>query len=125
MYAAGGAREDKVGGGCGFLGYAWEKSSFSVFFRGFPFLSLVVIRFLAWLLVTMTDHKIASLVETAKTSSNGYDEEDGSLERTRSITKDSQGNTVIRGEDGDVFVIDRKAERELLWKFDLRILPLL
>ena len=47
------------------------------------------------------------------------------LERTTSITQDADGNTVINREDGEVFVIDRKAERALVWKFDLRILPLL
>lgn len=47
------------------------------------------------------------------------------LERTTSITQDASGNTVIQREDGEVFVIDRKAERALVWKFDLRILPLL
>lgn len=47
------------------------------------------------------------------------------LERTVSITQDSNGNTTIQREDGEVFIIDRKAERALVWKFDLRILPLL
>lgn len=54
--------------------------------------------------------------------------EDGSkdsLERTQSITTDAKGDTVIITEDGDSFTIDKKAERALLWKFDLRILPLL
>lgn len=41
------------------------------------------------------------------------------------ITTDQNGNTVITHEDGEVFIIDKKAERKLLWKFDLRILPLL
>lgn len=47
------------------------------------------------------------------------------LERTTSISQDDNGNTVINREDGGVFIIDRKAERALVWKFDLRILPLL
>ncbi|KAF2169615.1 hypothetical protein M409DRAFT_64693 [Zasmidium cellare ATCC 36951] len=54
--------------------------------------------------------------------------EDGSkdsLERTKSVTTDAKGDTVIVTEDGDSFTIDKKAERALLWKFDLRILPLL
>jgi MFS family permease len=44
---------------------------------------------------------------------------------TVAITNDENGNTVITREDGEVFTIDKKAERKLLWKFDLRILPLL
>lgn len=47
------------------------------------------------------------------------------LDRTTSITKTALGDTVIVKEDGDTFIIDKKAERALLWKFDLRILPLL
>jgi hypothetical protein len=47
------------------------------------------------------------------------------VDYTTSITKDSNGNTIISREDGEVFTIDRKAERALVWKFDLRILPLL
>lgn len=50
---------------------------------------------------------------------------EGDLERTKSIATDSKGDTVIQTEDGETFVIDKKAERKLLWKFDLRILPLL
>lgn len=50
---------------------------------------------------------------------------DDGLERTVSISRDNSGNTVITREDGDVFVIDQKAERKLVWKFDLHILPLL
>ena len=44
---------------------------------------------------------------------------------TAAVTNEADGNTVITREDGDVFTIDKKAERKLLWKFDLRILPLL
>lgn len=46
-------------------------------------------------------------------------------ERSKSLSYDAQGDTVITKEDGEVFVIDEKAERALVWKFDLRILPLL
>jgi hypothetical protein len=42
-----------------------------------------------------------------------------------SVETDADGNTVITREDGESYTIDRKAERKLLWKFDLRILPLL
>lgn len=39
---------------------------------------------------------------------------------------DSAGSTNIIGEDGDImYTIDPKAERRLVWKFDLRILPVL
>lgn len=47
------------------------------------------------------------------------------LDRTTSISSDANGNTVITREDGENFTIDHKAERRLVWKFDLRILPLL
>ncbi|KXT03787.1 hypothetical protein AC578_752 [Pseudocercospora eumusae] len=50
---------------------------------------------------------------------------EGELERTKSVTTYANGDTVIVREDGETFVIDKKAERALLWKFDLRILPLL
>lgn len=66
--------------------------------------------------------KSPSIMEASKP---GFEDADGSLERTRSITKDAEGNTIVKGEDGDTFVIDQKAERALLWQFDLRILPLL
>lgn len=66
--------------------------------------------------------KTPSIVEASKPD---YDQNSEGLERTSSITKDANGNTVITGEDGETFVIDQKAERALLWKFDLRILPLL
>lgn len=42
-----------------------------------------------------------------------------------SIAPDANGNTVITSQQGETFTIDRKAERALVWKFDLRILPLL
>lgn len=48
-----------------------------------------------------------------------------SLERTNSVTKDARGNTIITRDDGEIFTIDEKAERALVWKFDIRILPLL
>ncbi|KAI7287667.1 putative MFS transporter [Hortaea werneckii] len=47
------------------------------------------------------------------------------LDRTNSITSDAKGNTIITGEDGETFTISEKAERALVWKFDLRVLPLL
>ncbi|KAI6867133.1 putative MFS transporter [Hortaea werneckii] len=47
------------------------------------------------------------------------------LNRTTSITSDAKGNTIITGEDGETFTISEKAERALVWKFDLRVLPLL
>jgi hypothetical protein len=50
---------------------------------------------------------------------------DEGLHRTKSITSDEHGNTIITEEDGETFTISEKAERALLWKFDLRILPLL
>ncbi|KAK5716670.1 hypothetical protein LTR15_009562 [Elasticomyces elasticus] len=45
--------------------------------------------------------------------------------RAKSISTDPQGNTIITEENGEVFTISESAERALLWKFDLRILPLL
>ncbi|EME40139.1 hypothetical protein DOTSEDRAFT_74842 [Dothistroma septosporum NZE10] len=45
--------------------------------------------------------------------------------RAKSISVDAKGDTVVVTENGDSFTIDKKAERALLWKFDLRILPLL
>ena len=47
------------------------------------------------------------------------------LQRTTSITFDSKGNTIITREDGETFTISEDAERALVWKFDIRILPLL
>ena len=47
------------------------------------------------------------------------------LQRTTSITSDAKGNTIITREDGEVFTISEKDEKALVWKFDLRILPLL
>ncbi|KAK3698040.1 hypothetical protein LTR37_017156 [Vermiconidia calcicola] len=46
-------------------------------------------------------------------------------ELTTSIIVDDNGNTHINRDDGEVFTIDQKAERALVWKFDLHILPLL
>jgi hypothetical protein len=67
----------------------------------------------------MADHSILKQPDIhAKDSDNG-------LDRTTSITSDAKGNTVITREDGETFTIDHKAERALVWKFDLRILPLL
>lgn len=56
-----------------------------------------------------------------------YDKRDPveDFDRRPSITSDKDGNTVVEREDGEVFTIDRKAEKALVWKFDLRILPLL
>ena len=47
------------------------------------------------------------------------------LQRTTSVTSDAKGNTIIIKVDGETFTIDEKAERALVRKFDLRILPLL
>lgn len=47
------------------------------------------------------------------------------LQRTTSITSDAQGNTIVTKGDGETFTISDKAERALVWKFDIRILPLL
>ena len=47
------------------------------------------------------------------------------LHRTTSITSTTKGDTIITTDDGDTYTIDAKAERALVWKFDLRILPLL
>lgn len=41
------------------------------------------------------------------------------------ITHTADGDTVITQENGATFTITKRAERRLLWKFDLRILPLL
>lgn len=46
-------------------------------------------------------------------------------QRTTSITSDAQGNTIVTKGDGETFTISDKAERALVWKFDIRILPLL
>jgi len=54
----------------------------------------------------------------AKSSSN-------ELQRTTSIVSDSKGNTIITREDGETFTISEQAECALVWKFDIRILPLL
>lgn len=45
-------------------------------------------------------------------------------ERSKSITTD-HGATIIEKQDGEVITWDFKAERALVWKLDLRILPLL
>ncbi|KAK3117198.1 hypothetical protein LTR53_001702 [Teratosphaeriaceae sp. CCFEE 6253] len=45
--------------------------------------------------------------------------------RAKSISSDAHGNTLVTEENGEVFTISESAERALLWKFDLRILPLL
>lgn len=51
---------------------------------------------------------------------------DTEIRRSTSINmKDIAGDTVIVQEDGENFTISAAAERSLLWKFDLRILPLL
>ncbi|KAI5361290.1 Putative major facilitator superfamily, MFS transporter superfamily [Septoria linicola] len=47
------------------------------------------------------------------------------VRRSTSITKDIAGDTVIVQEDGENFTISAAAEQNLLWKFDLHILPLL
>jgi hypothetical protein len=46
------------------------------------------------------------------------------FDKKATITTEANGNTVITSH-GETFIIDRKAERALVWKFDLRILPLL
>lgn len=67
------------------------------------------------------DSKLPSTLESQKRISSS--EED--LQQTTSITKDPNGNTIIIQENGEQFTISPTAERALLWKFDLRILPLL
>ncbi|KAK4549037.1 hypothetical protein LTR36_007493 [Oleoguttula mirabilis] len=49
----------------------------------------------------------------------------GEPHRTASISADVLGNTIVTKQDGEIFIIDEKAERALVWKFDIRILPLL
>lgn len=56
---------------------------------------------------------------------NKSPEEPTSPHKQTSITVDEYGNTHISKDDGETYTIDRAAERALLWKFDLRILPLL
>ncbi|CAK1359515.1 unnamed protein product [Cercospora beticola] len=63
------------------------------------------------------DLKLPSLEAQKRDSSD--------LQRTNSISKDHNGDTVIVKEDGESFTISAAAERKLLWKFDLHILPLL
>jgi hypothetical protein len=46
------------------------------------------------------------------------------FDKKATITTEANGNTIITSH-GETFIIDRKAERALVWKFDLRILPLL
>lgn len=46
-------------------------------------------------------------------------------DRAHSISADAHGNQVVTLEHGETYVISSSAERALLWKFDLRILPLL
>ena len=65
-----------------------------------------------------TDSKLHSIEAQKRVSSED-------LHRTTSITKDTNGDTIIVKEDGEHFTISASAERALLWKFDLRILPLL
>lgn len=56
----------------------------------------------------------------------GPDSKLPSVASSSSITKDAaNGDTVVVTEDGEQFTISAAAERALLWKFDLRILPLL
>lgn len=59
-------------------------------------------------------------VPDVETKGTDTDERTGSI-----ITIDGKGDTVVTQEDGESYVIDAAAERRLLWKFDLRILPLL
>lgn len=68
----------------------------------------------------MTDSSSAKLPSVESTRKASYE-----IECTQSITTDANGNTVVVKEDGETFTIDKDAERRLLWKFDLRILPLL
>jgi hypothetical protein len=65
----------------------------------------------------MADISKVPNIESAKPSDE--------VEHTKSIITDAKGDTVIVGENGDSFTIDKNAERALLWKFDSRILPLL
>jgi len=64
---------------------------------------------------------LPDIEETAGKSLAAY----GDLNRTNSVASDSKGNTLVTREDGEVFTISQEAERALVWKFDLRILPLL
>lgn len=41
------------------------------------------------------------------------------------VSQDAEGNTVITSAEGETFVITKAAERKMVWKFDLRILPVL
>lgn len=67
------------------------------------------------------DSKLPSTLESHKRISSSSED----LQQTTSITKDPNGNTIIIQENGEQFTISPTAERALLWKFDLRILPLL
>lgn len=106
---------------CGFGEYVWSDSACCLFTFLLVFFFFFFVRVLVFPCDKMADNKTPSLVEASKPVGH----ENGVLERTRSLTKDENGNTVITDEDGETFVIDQKAERALLWKFDLRILPLL
>lgn len=55
----------------------------------------------------------------------GSKDPDDVLKATMSITSDGKGATTITREDGEMFTIDPQAERSLVWKFDVRLMPLL
>ncbi|WPG98737.1 putative MFS transporter [Acrodontium crateriforme] len=55
----------------------------------------------------------------------GANEPDNALKSTMSITSDGKGATIVTKEDGEILTIDPKAERSLVWKLDIRLLPLL
>jgi len=54
--------------------------------------------------------------------SSSWDDEH---ERSRSVSTNVKGDTIVQTQEGETFVIDKKAEQALVRKFDLRILPLL
>lgn len=67
----------------------------------------------------MADHDVYKLPDV---DSKAPDDE---MKRSASMTSDSNGNTVVTRETGETYLIEEKAERALVWKFDLHILPLL
>ena len=46
-------------------------------------------------------------------------------EELHTIPIDGKDKTLVSEEDGEMFVLSEAAERALVWKFDIRILPLL
>jgi MFS family permease len=68
----------------------------------------------------MTESKLSSSPDFAKLSSNPDGKDVESLEKT-SIEKQA----LATSEDASLYIIDRHAEKSLVWKFDTRILPVL